>query len=78
LCPSPNITVIKLRRTRWTGYVARMRDMRNAYKILVRNLERKRPFGRPRCRWEDSTRMNLREIKWESVNWMDLAQDRDQ
>jgi hypothetical protein len=40
--------------------------------------ERKRPLGRPRCRWEDNIRMDLREIRWEGVDWMRLAQDKDQ
>jgi hypothetical protein len=48
----------------------------NAYKILVENLEGKRPLGRPRPRWDD-TRMDLREIWWKGVDWIHLAQDRD-
>jgi hypothetical protein len=59
---------------RWTGHVARMGVMRNAYNILVGKLERKRTLGRPRRRWENTTRM---EIGWEVVDWMHLAQHRD-
>jgi hypothetical protein len=51
--------------------------MRNAYKILVAKPEEKRPLRRPRCRWENHIRINLREIGWEGVNWIHLAQDRD-
>jgi hypothetical protein len=53
-------------------------EMRNVYKILVRKLEGKRPLRRPRHRWEDNIRMDLMEIGWENVDWMHLAQDRDQ
>jgi hypothetical protein len=55
-----------------------MGGMRNAYDILVGKPEGKRPLGRPRHRWEDNIRMNLREIGWEGVDWIHLAQDRDQ
>jgi len=58
--------------TRGWGY------MRSAYKILVGKPEGKRPLGWRRRRWEDSIRMDLREIGWEVVNWMHLAQDMDQ
>jgi hypothetical protein len=54
-----------------------MRCMRNAYNILVGKPEGKRPGGRRRSRWEDNIRMDLREIGWEVVDWMRLAQDRD-
>jgi hypothetical protein len=60
---SPSIIrMIKSRRMIWVGYVARMGEKRNAYKILVRKPEGKRPLGKPRCRWEDNIKMNLREI----------------
>jgi len=49
----------------------------NAYNILIRIPEGKRPFRRPRCRWEDNIRRDLREIEWEGVDWMHLPQDRN-
>jgi hypothetical protein len=76
---SPDIiTVIKKRKTRWTGYVARLEEMRNAYKSLVGKHEGKRTLGRHRHRWEDNIKMYIREAGWEGVNWMHLAQERDQ
>jgi hypothetical protein len=75
----PNIIrIMKSRRMRLAGHVARMGDRRNAYKILVGKPEGKRPLGRPRLRWEDNTRMDLREIGWGGMDLTDLAQDRDQ
>ena len=60
---SPDIVrVIKSRRLRWAGHVARMEDGRSAFKILTGTPEGKRPFGRPRHRWEDNIRMDLKEI----------------
>jgi hypothetical protein len=53
-------------------------EKRNAYSILVGKPEGKRPLGRPRRRWVDSIKMNLREIGWDGMDWIDLAQDRDQ
>jgi hypothetical protein len=55
-----------------------MGEKRNAYRILVGMPEGKRPLGRPRHRWVDNIKMNLREIGWDSMDWTDLAQDRDQ
>jgi hypothetical protein len=49
-----------------------------AYKILVGRPGRKRPLGRPRRRWVDSIKIDLREIGWDGMDWIDLAQDRDQ
>jgi len=63
---------------RWTGHVARLGEMRAVYKILIGKPERKRPFGRPRRRWDDNIIMDLKEIGWEVVEWIHLAQDRDQ
>ncbi|PNF37640.1 hypothetical protein B7P43_G11969 [Cryptotermes secundus] len=68
----------KSRRMRWAGHVARMGEKRNAYRILVRKLEGKRPLGRPRRRWVDNVKMDLREIGWDGMVWIDVAQDRDQ
>jgi hypothetical protein len=61
-----------------TGHVARIKGMRNSYKTSVENPEEKRPRGRPGRRWEENIRIDLREVRWESVDWMHLAQDRDQ
>ena len=60
---SPNIVrVIKSRRMRWVGHVARMREWRGIYRVLVGKPERKRPLGRPRHRWEENIKMNLQEV----------------
>jgi hypothetical protein len=76
LYSSPNIIrLIKSRRMRWAGHVARMGEERNVYKVLMGKLEGKRPLGRPRRRWEDGIRMDLREIGW--GDWIRLAQGRD-
>jgi hypothetical protein len=61
-CSPSIIRITKLRRMRWVGHVARMGEKRNAYKILVGKPEGKRPLGRPRRRWEDNIRIDLREI----------------
>jgi hypothetical protein len=53
-------------------------EKRNVYRILVGNPEDKRPLGRPRRRWVDNIKINLREIGWDGRDWIDLAQDRDQ
>jgi hypothetical protein len=79
LYSSTNIVrVIKSRRMRWAGHVARMWDGRGVYKVLVGRPEGKRPQGRPRCRWEDNIDMDLREIGIDGVNCIQLAQDRVQ
>jgi hypothetical protein len=70
--------MIKSRRMRWAGNVAQMGERRNAYRILVGKPEGRRPLGRPRCRWVDNIKMDLREIGWDGMNWSDLVQDRDQ
>jgi hypothetical protein len=53
-------------------------EKRNAYRISVGNPEGKRPLGRPRRRWMDNIKMDLREIEWDGMDWIDLAQDMDQ
>jgi hypothetical protein len=70
--------MMKSRRMRWAEHVARMGETRNAYRILVGKGEGKRPLGRPRHRWLDNTKMDLREIGWDGVDWIELARDRDQ
>jgi hypothetical protein len=70
--------MIKSRRMRWTGHVTRTKEKRNAYRILVGKPEGKRPLGRPRRRWVDNIKMDLRKIEWGGMDWTDLAQDRDQ
>jgi hypothetical protein len=78
LCSSPNmIKMIKSRRTRWAGHVARMGEKRNAYSILVGKPEGKRPLGIPRRRWVDNIKIDLREIGWDGMDWVGLAQDRN-
>jgi len=59
------------------GHVTRMGEMRNANKILAGKPEGKISRGRARCRWEDNVRMDLKEIWWEGVDWIHLAQDKD-
>jgi hypothetical protein len=54
-----------------------MEDRRGAYGVLVRRPEGKRPLGRPRRRWEDNIKIHFRQVVWEGVDWIDLAQDRD-
>ena len=77
LCCSPNIVrVIKSRRMRWVGHVARVGERRGIYGVLVGKPERKRPLGRPRRRWEDNIKMDLREVRCGGVDWIELAQDR--
>jgi hypothetical protein len=62
----------------WMGDVARMGEKRSAYRILVGKLEGKRPLGRSRRRLEDNIRMDLRDIGWGVMDWIELAQYRDQ
>jgi hypothetical protein len=79
LYSSPNIIrMIKSRRMRWEGHVGRMGETRNAYRILVGKPEGKRPLGRPRRRWVDDVKIDLRQIRWDGMDRIDLAQDRDQ
>ena len=69
--------MIRSRRLRWEGHVARMEEGRSAFKILTGKPTGKRSLGRPRRRWEDSIRMDLKEMGVNSRNWVDSAQDRD-
>jgi hypothetical protein len=78
LYSSPNIVwVVKLRRMRWAGHVARMGEDRGVHRVLVGKPERKRPLGRPRHRWEDNIKMDLQEVGGVRGDWMELAEDRD-
>jgi hypothetical protein len=78
LYSSPSIIrIIKLRRMRWVGFVARMGEKRSAYRFLVGKLEGKSPLERPRPRWVGNTRMGLGEVGWGDVDWIGLAQDRN-
>ena len=71
---SPNIVrVMKSRRMRWVGHVARMGDRRGVYRVLVGKPEGKRPLGRPRRRWEDNIKMDLQEVGSGGLDWIELA-----
>jgi hypothetical protein len=72
------IRMIKSRRMRWVGYLSRIGGKRNAYRILVGQLNRKRPLGRPRRKWVDNIKIDLREIGWNGIDWLHLAQGMEQ
>jgi hypothetical protein len=77
LYSSPNIIrMIKSKRMKWAGNI-RKGENRNAYRIFVGKPEGKRLPGRPRRRWVDNITLDLREIGWGGMDWIDLAQDRD-
>ena len=71
------VRVIKSRRMRWAGHVARMGEERRVYKVLVGKSEGRRPLGRPRRWWVDNIRTDLQEVGCRYVDWIGLAQDRD-
>jgi hypothetical protein len=78
LYSSPSIIrIIKARRMKWAGHVARMGEKRNTYRLFVGKSERMRSLGRPRRRWVDDIRIDLGEVRWGDVVWIGLAQDRD-
>ena len=78
LYSSPNIVrVIKSRRMRWAGDVARVEEGRGVYRVLVGQPEEKRPLGRPRRRWEDNIKMDLQEVGCGFMDWIEVPQDRD-
>jgi hypothetical protein len=74
----PNIVrVVKSRRMRWAGHVARMSEDRGVHRVMVGKPEGKRALGRPRRRWEDNIKMDLQEVGGGHGDWTELAQDRD-
>jgi hypothetical protein len=72
-----NVRVVKSRRMRWVGHVARMGEDRGVHRVLVGKPEGKRPLGRPRRSWEDNIKMYVQEVVEGRGDWMELAQDRD-
>jgi len=78
LYSSPNIVrVIKSRRMRWAGHVARMSEERGVYRVLVGKPKGRRPLGRPRREWVDNIRTDLQEVGCGYIDWIGLAQDKD-
>jgi hypothetical protein len=78
LCCSPNIIrVIKLRKMRWAGHVARVGERRAMYRVFVGKPEGKIPLGKPRCRLEDNIKMDRQRVGCGGMVWIELAQDRD-
>jgi hypothetical protein len=74
LYSSPKIIwVIKSRRLRWAGHVARVWERRGAYRHLVGKPEGRRPLGRPRCRWNDNVKMDLIELGWTESIWLRIG-----
>jgi len=71
------VRMIKSRRMRWVGHVARMGEERGVYRVLVGKPEGKRPLGRHRRRWMDNIRMDIQEVGCGHMDWIGLAQDRD-
>ena len=75
LYSSPNIVwVIKSRRMRWAGHVARMGEGRGVYRVLVGKPERKKSLGKTRRRWEDNSKMDLQEVECGGMDWIELAE----
>jgi hypothetical protein len=68
----------KAKRMKWTGQVARMVQKRNACRVLAGTSEGNRPLRILRCRWEDNIKMVLKEIGWDGMDWIHVAQKRDQ
>jgi len=71
------VRVVKSRRMRWAGHVARMGEGRVLHRVLVGKPEGKIPLGRRRCRWEDNIKMDLQEVGGVCGSWMELVQHRD-
>ena len=62
---------------RWAGHVLRMGERRGVYRVLLWKPEGKKPFGKPRLRWEDNIKIDLQEVECGGMDWIELAQDRD-
>ena len=77
ICTTYIIRVIKSRRMRWVGHLACIGDWKRVYRVLVVKPEGNRTLGRPRLRWEDNIKMDVKEVGCEGMDWIDLAQDRD-
>jgi len=71
------VWVIKSRRMRWAGHVAGIAARRDVYRVLVGKTEGRRPLGRPRHRWKNNIKMDLQEVGCGSIDWINLAEDRD-
>jgi hypothetical protein len=69
--------IVQVEEDRWVGHVVRREEKRNAYRLLVGKPERKRPLRRPRRRWVDNIKRDLREVGWCDVDWIGLAKDRN-
>jgi hypothetical protein len=79
LYSSPSIIrMIKSKRVRWAGHVSRMGEKKIAYEVFLGKPEGKRPLRRPRRRLVDNIKMDLREIEWDGMDWIDLTLDSDQ
>jgi len=75
-CSSNIVRVIKSRKIRWAGHVARMEEKRGVYRVLVGKTEGKRALGRPRRRWEDNIKMDLQEVGcgvWTGSSWLRIG-----
>jgi transcription termination factor 2 len=71
------VRLIKSRRMKWAGHVARMEEERGVYRVLVGKPEGKRPLGRPKHGWKDNIKINLQEVGCGGMDWIGLDQDRD-
>jgi len=69
--------VIKSRRIKWAGHIALIGESRSVYRVLVGKPEEKSPLGRPKIRWEYNIKMDLQEVGFGDMDWIDMSQDRD-